>query len=122
MWREGGGATPFLANGRLQVGKGAASALKESLLFHLTFHRFSEVGLSWSSSVCYFYSEATSCRLSRSHSESNVQVQSEFGRPRGYDRARGEEVHAPLHDAPSWPFEEVFTSSHWLVRIYRVRY
>ena len=60
MWREGGGATPFLANGRLQVGKGAASALKESLLFHLTFHRFSEVGLSWSSSMCYFSSEASS--------------------------------------------------------------
>ena len=50
-----------------------------------------------------------------------AEVQSEYGRPKGYDRARGEKMcgaEVPLVHAR---LEEAFTSSHWLVRVFRLR-
>ena len=45
---------------------------------------------------------------------------SEFGRPAGYDRVRGEV--AVGGKEPLQHFEEVFTSQHWLLRLYRVKH
>ena len=46
-------------------------------------------------------------------------TQVENGRPRGWDRVRAAEV--GLKDIQLDEFDEVFTSEHWLMRIYRLR-
>ena len=40
-----------------------------------------------------------------------------YGRPTGFDRVRGTEV--GVKDIKLTHIEEVFTSEHWMVRIYR---
>ncbi|EKX54933.1 hypothetical protein GUITHDRAFT_62986, partial [Guillardia theta CCMP2712] len=76
------------AGGVLRVGKEGSRRFRSSLLYRLSFHRFSS------------------------------QV-SEFGRPAGFDRVRGEVAEGGKE--PLQHFEEVFTSQHWLLRLYRVK-
>ena len=49
------------------------------------------------------------------------EVQSEYGRPKGFDRARGEESCKVERGLAHTRLEEAFTSSHWLVRVFRLR-
>jgi len=78
-------------DGRLRVGHTAGAALTESFLYYLSMLRFPE-------------------------------VQSEYGRAAGYDRARGEDITGlpMVQGGAGGGAEEVFTSEHWLVRVYRV--
>mmetsp|Transcript_42382 Transcript_42382/g.103856 ORF Transcript_42382/g.103856 Transcript_42382/m.103856 type:complete len:112 (+) Transcript_42382:3-338(+) len=46
-------------------------------------------------------------------------VQSEYGKPRGFDRVRREEIGVKEFTLES--VDEVYTTSHWIVRIYKVR-
>jgi len=46
------------------------------------------------------------------------QVQTDYGKPAGYDRARGREV--GNKNIVLTTLEEAFTSEHWIVRIYKV--
>jgi dolichyl-diphosphooligosaccharide--protein glycosyltransferase len=47
------------------------------------------------------------------------EVVMEYGRPGGYDRARGYDI--AEKDVKLKYLEEAFTSEHWMVRIYRVK-
>lgn len=47
------------------------------------------------------------------------QLQTEYGKPPGYDRARGREVGRKNIELTT--MEEAFTSEHWIVRIYKVK-
>jgi len=47
------------------------------------------------------------------------QMQTEYGKPAGYDRARGREIGNKNFELST--FEEAFTSEHWIVRIYKVK-
>ena len=46
------------------------------------------------------------------------QMSTEYGKPPGYDRARGREVGRKNIELTT--MEEAFTSDHWIVRIYKV--
>ena len=46
-------------------------------------------------------------------------MQTEYGKPPGYDRARGKEI--GRKDFELSTLEEAFTSEHWIVRIYKVK-
>ena len=87
------GERAFLADigGTLAVGATAPAGLRASALYRLSYARFPE-------------------------------VLSEYGRPKGFDRARRQVVGgAPVAgEDTELPFEEVFTSKHWLVRVFRV--
>jgi dolichyl-diphosphooligosaccharide--protein glycosyltransferase len=86
----------------LSVGASAPPALLDSLLFKLSYFRFDQV-----------FSDPT--------------------RPSGWDRARRTEMGGKKGEAgDGWPstsssaihlrhFEEVFTSDHWMVRLYRLK-
>mmetsp|Transcript_6717 Transcript_6717/g.6028 ORF Transcript_6717/g.6028 Transcript_6717/m.6028 type:complete len:191 (-) Transcript_6717:12-584(-) len=45
-------------------------------------------------------------------------MQTEYGKPAGYDRARGKEIGKKNFELST--MEEAFTSEHWIVRIYKV--
>lgn len=47
------------------------------------------------------------------------QMQTEYGKPAGYDRARGREVGRKNIELST--MEEAFTSEHWIVRIFKVK-
>jgi dolichyl-diphosphooligosaccharide---protein glycosyltransferase len=47
------------------------------------------------------------------------QMQTEYGKPAGYDRARGKEIGRKNIELST--MDEAFTSEHWIVRIYKVR-
>jgi dolichyl-diphosphooligosaccharide--protein glycosyltransferase len=47
------------------------------------------------------------------------QMQTEYGKPPGYDRARGKEVGRKNIELTT--MEEAFTSEHWIVRIFKVK-
>ena len=87
------GERAYLADigGALAVGATAPAGLRASALYRLSYARFPE-------------------------------VLSEYGRPKGFDRARRQVVGgAPVAgEDTELPFEEVFTSKHWLVRVFRV--
>jgi dolichyl-diphosphooligosaccharide--protein glycosyltransferase len=46
-------------------------------------------------------------------------MQTEYGKPAGYDRARGREVGRKNIELTT--MEEAFTSEHWIVRIFKVK-
>lgn len=46
-------------------------------------------------------------------------MQTEYGKPPGYDRARGKEIGKKNFDLTT--MDEAFTSEHWIVRIYKVK-
>ena len=46
-------------------------------------------------------------------------MQTEYGKPAGYDRARGREVGKKNIELTT--MEEAFTSEHWIVRIFKVK-
>lgn len=47
------------------------------------------------------------------------QMQTEYGKPSGYDRARNKEIGNKNFELET--MEEAFTSEHWIVRIYKVK-
>jgi dolichyl-diphosphooligosaccharide---protein glycosyltransferase len=47
------------------------------------------------------------------------QMQTEYGKPPGYDRARGKEIGKKNFELTT--MDEAFTSEHWIVRIYKVK-
>jgi len=47
------------------------------------------------------------------------QMGTEYGKPLGYDRARGREIGKKNFELTT--MEEAFTSEHWIVRIYKVK-
>jgi len=47
------------------------------------------------------------------------QMQTEYGKPPGYDRARGKEV--GRRNIELTTMDEAFTSEHWIVRIFKVK-
>ena len=47
------------------------------------------------------------------------QMQTEYGKPAGYDRARGREIGRKNIELTT--MEEAFTSEHWIVRIFKVK-
>jgi hypothetical protein len=47
-------------------------------------------------------------------------MQTEYGKPQGYDRARGKVVGKKNIQLST--MEEAFTSEHWIVRIYKVKH
>jgi len=47
------------------------------------------------------------------------QMQTEYNKPAGFDKARGKEIGKKNFDLST--MEEAFTSEHWIVRIYKVK-
>ena len=47
------------------------------------------------------------------------QMNTEYGKPAGYDRARGREIGRKNIELTT--MEEAFTSEHWIVRIFKVK-
>ena len=47
------------------------------------------------------------------------QMQTEYGKPPGFDRARSKEIGRKNFELTT--MEEAFTSEHWIVRIYKVK-
>lgn len=76
------------ARGIFRIDQGGTSAMTESLLYQLSYHRFATV-----------YTDS--------------------GQPKGYDRVRRAAFGNKRFELNS--FEEVYTSKHWLVRVYKVK-
>lgn len=93
MVRIGGGVFPDIreadyldSNGNYRVDDQMGEALRESLLYRLSYYRFADLGPM-------------------------------MGAPRGFDRVRQTTI--GLTDFKLHYFEEVFTSTHWMMRIYK---
>lgn len=78
----------FSTMGSFRVDRGATAAMRESLLYKLSYFRFGSM-----------YTDP--------------------GQPSGFDRVRKAEIGSK--DIILESFEEVYTSKHWLVRIYKVK-
>jgi dolichyl-diphosphooligosaccharide--protein glycosyltransferase len=94
MVRIGGGVFPDIREadyldpqGNYRVDAEMGPALRDSLMYRLSYYRFADVGPI-------------------------------MGAPRGYDRVRQATI--GLTDFKLTHFEEVYTTEHWMVRIYRV--
>jgi len=78
----------YYSEGEYRIDAGASEAMKNSLMYRLSFYRFG-------------------------------QVYTEMNKPSGFDRVRNAEIGVKEFELKH--LEEVFTSEHWMVRLYRVK-
>ncbi|CAF2098752.1 unnamed protein product [Brassica rapa subsp. narinosa] len=121
MVRIGGGVDPvikepdYLVNGELRVDKGASPKMLNCLMYKLCYYRFGELVTEYGSQP------GTSTTKSECHVLYVSMCQKQLGCEivGRYDRARWVEIEKKYIKLKH--LEEAYTTSNWIVRIYRVK-